>query len=423
MRKHLLLFTINYPFGHYEPFVGLELPFLSQGFERITIFPMSGSGPKREVPDNVTVEPPIWGSQRSRYKFYPLQLAKFRTWSLFWPELVSLSWRQKRLHVGLIYRVLLWSMYRTALERSPAVRRALDAPSEVVAYSYWGHVPDLAIPLLAKAHVPCAVRYHRVDLYEHAMESGSYLSRNSQYFPWREEIASAAAMNLFISEHGLAYFQEKWPRGLTSNFAVNRLGVPDRGQTPARLAGDTSLTIVSCSNVFPVKRVHLIAALVRSLAKHRKVSWHHFGGGDFTEVNSVLEKEVPNLEVKLWGQTDNLEVMEFYRQNHVDFFANLSLSEGVPVSIMEAMSFGIPVIATAVDGTPEAVIDGETGLLVSSDEAQDTERLAERVLQALSPGGELARAVPRKIWQARYHSESNFGELIDILQSMQARSC
>ena len=136
----------------------------------------------------------------------------------------------------------------------------------------------------------------------------------------------------------------------------------------------------------------------------RDVAWHHFGGGDFTGVNSILEKEVPNLEVKLWGQTDNLEVMEFYRKNHVDFFVNLSLSEGVPVSIMEAMSFGIPVIATAVDGTPEAVIDGETGLLVSLDEAQDSERLAERVLQALSPGGEWRAPRPRKIWQDRYHS-------------------
>ncbi|WP_292594383.1 glycosyltransferase [Mesorhizobium sp.] len=423
MRKHLLLFTTNYPYGHYEPFIGLEMPFLSQGFERISIIPMSGSGPKREVPENVTVEPPIWGSQWSRYKFYILQLARFRTWSLFWPEVASLSWRKKRLHVGLIYRVILWSMYRAALERSPAVRKVLAAPSEAVAYSYWGHVPSLAIPLLAKAGVPCAVRYHRADLYEHAAESAPYLARNSQYFPWREEIASAAAMNLFISEHGLAYFQEKWPGGLASNFAVNRLGVPDRGETPPRLAADTSLVIVSCSNVFPVKRVHLIAALVGSLAKHRKVSWHHFGGGDFTQVNSVLERAIPNLEVKLWGQTDNLHVMNFYRQNHIDIFVNLSLSEGVPVSIMEAISFGIPVIATAVDGTPEAVTDGETGSLVSPDEAQDSERLAERVLRALSPGGELARASPRKTWQARYRSSSNFGDLIDILHSMQAQSC
>lgn len=421
MRKHLLLFTINYPYGHYEPFVGLEMPFLSSGFERVSIIPMSGTGPKRDVPPNVTVETPLWGARRSRYKFYIKQLARLRTWSLFLPELMSLSRRERRLHVGLIYRVFLWSMYRAALERYPAVTQALGESSDVVAYSYWGHVPALAIPVLARAKVPCAVRYHRVDLYKYAMESGSYLSRNSQYFPWREEIASTAAMNLFISEHGLAYFKDRWPKGLTSNFALNRLGVPDRGESPTRQACDGALMIVSCSNVFPVKRVHLIASLVTELARRRKVKWHHFGGGDFTKVSAVLESKVPNLDVKLWGQKDNSEVMRFYQQNQVDVFVNLSSSEGIPVSIMEAISFGIPVVATAVDGTPEVVIDGKTGLLISPEEAQHSERLAERVLQALSPGGELARSEPRKVWQDRYHSSSNFDDLVDILQSMRAK--
>lgn len=421
MRNHLLLFTINYPYGHYEPFVGLEIPFLSSSFERVSIIPMSGAGPKRDVPPNVTVEAPLWGARRSRYKFYLRQLAKLRTWSLFWPELISLSRQERHFHVGLIYRVILWSVYRAALERCPAVTQALSEPSEVVAYSYWAHVPALAIPVLAKAGVPCAVRYHRVDLYKYAMESGSYLSRNSQYFPWREEIASTAAVNLFISEHGLAYFQEKWPKGLTSNFALNRLGVPDRGESPPRQACEMALTIVSCSNVFPVKRVHLIASLVTVLARHRRVTWHHFGGGDFTKVSAALEPRVPNLEVKLWGQIDNSEVMRFYQQNQVDVFINLSSSEGIPVSIMEAISFGIPVVATAVDGTPEVVIDGQTGLLISPEEAQHSEHLAERILQALSSGGELTRSAPRKVWQDRYNSLSNFGDLVDILQSMRAK--
>ena len=41
-----------------------------------------------------------------------------------------------------------------------------------------------------------------------------------------------------------------------------------------------------------------------------------------------------------------------------------SLSEGLPTVVCEAMNCGLPVVATAVDGTPEAVRDGETGLLV-----------------------------------------------------------
>jgi glycosyltransferase involved in cell wall biosynthesis len=62
-----------------------------------------------------------------------------------------------------------------------------------------------------------------------------------------------------------------------------------------------------------------------------------------------------------------------------DIYANTSSTEGVSVTILEAMAAGLPVVATAVGGTPEVVIEGETGLLVPSHRVDDLGAAMERL--------------------------------------------
>jgi len=63
------------------------------------------------------------------------------------------------------------------------------------------------------------------------------------------------------------------------------------------------------------------------------------------------------------------------------------MSEGVPVSLMEAMASGVPVIASSIRGIPELVEHGRTGLLVSH---SDAAALAE-ALMTIYTSPELAR--------------------------------
>jgi glycosyltransferase involved in cell wall biosynthesis len=61
-----------------------------------------------------------------------------------------------------------------------------------------------------------------------------------------------------------------------------------------------------------------------------------------------------------------------------DIFVSTATSDGTPVSLLEAMSSGLPCIATAVGGVPEWVRDGENGLLIPP---RDPAALADRILR------------------------------------------
>lgn len=71
---------------------------------------------------------------------------------------------------------------------------------------------------------------------------------------------------------------------------------------------------------------------------------------------------------------EHLELMKFLRV--ADVFVLPSFVEGLPISLLEAMSLKIPSISTNVYGIPEAIIDGQTGILI---EAGDSNALAEAV--------------------------------------------
>jgi glycosyltransferase involved in cell wall biosynthesis len=83
-------------------------------------------------------------------------------------------------------------------------------------------------------------------------------------------------------------------------------------------------------------------------------------GPDRPAVERELERLGLGGRVTLQGTRD--DVPELLASSHV--FVLSSHSEALPVSLLEAMAAGLPVVATQVGGVPELVVDGETGLLV-----------------------------------------------------------
>jgi glycosyltransferase involved in cell wall biosynthesis len=89
----------------------------------------------------------------------------------------------------------------------------------------------------------------------------------------------------------------------------------------------------------------------------------------------------------------------------MDLYVQSSIAEGMPNSILEAMATGLPVVATAVGGTPEVVVDGETGVLAPP---RDPVALA-KALAAFLANPAMAEAFGRA---GRARVETHFGEIL-----------
>jgi glycosyltransferase involved in cell wall biosynthesis len=109
-----------------------------------------------------------------------------------------------------------------------------------------------------------------------------------------------------------------------------------------------------------------------------------------------LEKKVTEMHlannITFTGFQENV----FTYLKKMDVFVLPSRTEGTPLSILEAMSVGIPVIATNVGGIPEIVIDNETGLLVSPESPLDLANSIKKLLsnpRMMNKMGQKAKAL------------------------------
>ena len=281
------------------------------------------------------------------------------------------------------------------------VVKLVNASKNPILYFYWGDNLAWTIPYLKKEiknkDLKIIIRLHGSDLYEN-------LKHN--YAPLRSVIFSAVDTIVPISEHGYNYIFNNYPK-FSSKVFLSRLGVFDNGLNYNIQNLSKEFTIVSVSNVVALKRLNLLFDALQKTQSN--IIWHHFGDGVLMNdlINSIKNKR-QGLNVILHGYVSNQTLINFYQNQHVDLFVNVSSSEGLPVSIMEALSFGIPVIATDVGGTSELVSD-KVGELISS--TFTSESLGQNIEKLLNLNSEellLLRSNARSIFELKVNAKINY---------------
>jgi colanic acid/amylovoran biosynthesis glycosyltransferase len=397
----LMLFTATYPYaeGAEQNFLHMELPYLVERFEKVILVP--------ERQETEQPEPELGRAEvETGYSNY---LHRYGPLSVFLAGLRSeLAVAELRQRPGLllkpvhIKRLLFFAGY-AELTRSwvlKCVEQHGFQIRDIMFYTYWFDQAAAGLGLLRHdmPEVRVVSRAHGYDVYEDR--------RSPAYWPCRSAVLRQMDFVYPDSEAGTQYLLSRYPDS-DSRIRTARLGAPDPGVL-THASTDGCYRLVSCSRLLPVKRVDLLLEGIRAAAERRpdrKFIWHHFGTGPLlADLQAASATLPPNLEANFAGYSGQAELFTFYRDNPVDAFLNVSSSEGTPVAVIEAMSCGIPILATAVGGNREVASESNGALLPAN---PSPEEIAIQLLACLEyPAGK--RNGSRQLWHEKYDASRNF---------------
>jgi glycosyltransferase involved in cell wall biosynthesis len=405
MTKRLILLTASFPYGKGETFLENEIHYLAEAFQEvILVCPQTSEETHRAIPSNCLVS--FYDKELSKSDKLKAVLGLFEPMTRKEIEIIQKTY-QLKFSKGIL-SILLISLYQAKKIANFLQEKHLNGnvkKQETVFYSYWCDDTALALALLKgrNKELKCISRTHGWDVY--------FNVHPLKYLPFRHFIAEKLDGIFSISDKGKSEIKNTWKVSDLNNIYVSRLGVEK--QINQGKEKSSVFTLVSCSNVIPLKRVHLIAQAV--LACKDPIRWIHFGDGK--ELKSIQDTCLPEKKIQhdisFRGRVSNEEILSFYQSNFIDAFINVSTSEGVPVSIMEAMSFGIPCIATNVGGNSEIVSDENGVLLDANPSLKDIQMAFKSVLNDL---GKRKKAL--QTWEEKYDAEKNYLRFIEMVKSV-----
>ena len=394
-KKYIVCFTASYPYGEKETYFENELKYLSKSYSKVYLIPTYNpfdSYVKRDVPENVIVFDPVLKNNFGRV-FQSLKCFKFS--SLFIKDLIihNVLFNRKKIKEWLNA----YFDYLCSLDFF--LSQNFDNNTTIL-YSYWA-----SKTLFVSTHLK---KYKKIM----RMHGGDfYLNRNGGYLTLRKELYEKCDLLLPISNNIRSILIDFYKIDSAKIF-LSYLGVNNYSKSSV-INNSGTTRFVSCSNVYPLKRVELILDLLNEFDFF--VEWHHFGDGQsFWQLEDYVSKNaMKNVKVILHGHLSQNEMHEIYQTLYFDWFINTSKYEGLPVSIMEANSYGIPAIATDVGGTSE-IVNLENGLLIP--ENFDKAEVA-RLISNISKEEYLKiRMSAYNTWYSQFNGEVNYSNLLNVLK-------
>ncbi len=384
-KPDMYLITQDFPYGHLEDsFVGPEYPYLCERFQvsviAAEVTQTTNLLSEKDVREKGMEACIIPTGQNVLEKLF--SLVRFLGEKDCYIEIASiLAGREKIL--PRIYRALMFGTAAETFYRRLKKKISLTKDTRALFYFYWFDYKCFGLTMHRRRfpQIKIVARTHGYELYDERELYGR------QFF--KPQTDAGLERLIFAAQFARDYYLKRYRLTGGEKYPLHRLGVPDRGVTGAdRREGyhdGGEFLLLSCSDTGRVKRIDRIIEGLSAVTA-AKVYWVHIGGGEdlagLQELAQIKLGGRDNIQYEFTGPLLNSEVVEYYSTHYVGCLITTTQSEGgSPVAVQEALSFGVPVIATAVGELPQ-MVEGNGILLSKNPSAEETAQAVERMAKS-----------------------------------------
>lgn len=401
--KRVKLLTSYFPYGVGEPFLEQEVLYWAKRSQdiQLEIMPFKKTSCQRKIPKKVLL------NELYAFDVNYLYILKLMTFGFFWNELTYLL-KSRKFSLKNLLRLIKYGIL--IIQAYTRLEKVGGQPDYY--YSYWSNFSSYAALLMKeKQELKVVTRIHRHDLYEYLYDKN--------YMPFKRQFIHKYDKIYVLSEEGVNYLKATFGVDEKKIIAMPLgVSVSEIKKTINKNNMD-SIRIVSVSNIIQIKRIDKIIDAISTLAQKigTSIVWHHYGDGEL--MNKILKyasqklEELKNVQYTFKGAVKNDELQNLLACEDYDLIINSSESEGVPVSLMEAMAKKIVPIAPDVGGI-KFLINNKNGYLLSNNCTVDEIYLSIINYLELSDNEQkYLRSAAYNIVNSDYNSDRNYNNFIE----------
>jgi len=395
----LLYITAQIPWGRGETFILEELLEIKKREINFLIIPRN---PPKEIfhrDAESVLNNAIW-----------LPLINFKIIIAFWTALLTkiISWKILGVIIKYSRNPFIFLKNLAVFPKSFFVAKIIKKEKIDHIHAHWGSTTATMAYVISKiTSIPWSFTLHRWDIKENNM--------------LKEKVKSAKFVRC-ISEHGENELIKIVGEKYKDKIKVIHMGVKIPSDITEARKVKKSFTIVTPANLLEVKGHKYLIDACLNLVKQgiKNFQCIFYGEGPLrTELESLIRKRGLTNFIEMLGVISHEKLIELYKNKEIDIVVLPSITtekehEGIPVALMEAMAYGIPVISTNTGGIPELLSNG-AGIIVKE---KSSEQLAKAILKIMKEENfqeELSEKGYQKI-KEEFNIEKNVKILLELIQ-------